>query len=100
MFGNVWSAVPRPGIFARFEMSAAARPTPTTPPTRPMMSASPSTSVSTSALEKPSVLSTAISLRRSRTTMLIVFAVTSEDREGDREADAVQQEREVAGHAR
>ena len=76
--GNVCRApCPGPGASPGAEMSAAARPTPTPPPTTPSVSASPSTRTITRRLEKPSVLSTAISVRRSRTAMLIVLAVTS-----------------------
>ena len=58
-------------------MSVDASPTPSTPPMIPSVSASPRISDSTRRLGNPSVFSTAISLRRSRTAMLIVFAVTS-----------------------
>ena len=50
----------------------------------------------TSPLGKPSVLSTAISVRRSRTAMLIVLAVTSRIVNATAEPDDVQQQREVA----
>src|SRR5262249_5575349 len=75
--GKRATASPRNGSLGRMPIMPRLRTRPSAPPRRPMSSASLSTSAMTRPLEKPSVFRTAISVRRSRTAMLIVLAVTT-----------------------
>ena len=61
----------------RTEDAAQARPQPTSPPARDIRTASATIMLSTLPVVKPSVLSTPISVIRSRTDMPMVLAATS-----------------------
>jgi hypothetical protein len=76
-FGKPRNASPTNGMLGRALIMSVLIPRPSPPPNTAMSTASPMMSPSTSRLGKPRVLRTAISVRRSRMAMLIVFAVTS-----------------------
>ena len=65
------------GIRGSTLIMARAITTPTVPPSAPSTNASPRIRPMTNPLGKPKVFSTAISVRRSRTAMLMVLAVTN-----------------------
>ena len=75
-FGKPLMNPPMAGTLVITRMMTTLSPSPMPPPRAPMVSASARISPITCRLVKPSVFRTAISVRRSRTAMLIVFAVT------------------------